>query len=135
VVGELHVRSQTRDASTVHRSCRELVCGVAGVGAVRGGSGLPAVAGRVEGHGVQVDLLTGSVAQDQPGRQVVLGDLEAVRLQCCREPAQVGQPDDEVDVVVLSVLGAEECVHTPAAVQPDLDAGRRQGVQQLQEAR
>jgi hypothetical protein len=83
---------------------------------------LEAVAGFVEGQGMQVYPVVLVVAQVEPGRHLIFVDPVAKAGERCDHGVGLGEHDGEVEVLVLPCLPAEQRVNSPAAIEPDLQA-------------
>jgi hypothetical protein len=86
---------------------------------------LDAVACLVEAHGVDIDAaVVGRPEDEDLGRIRPRLDLGVPEVRKDDdEPRHVIDADDDVEVVVVARLLLEERVHAPASVDPDLDVG------------
>ena len=81
----------------------------------------------VEGDGVEVHLVAGAVARDQPGRALIEVASEPVGVEGGQHRIGLRQRDDEVDVVVGPLLRPQQGVDAPPAVDPAPDTGGLDG--------
>ena len=80
---------------------------------------IDAVSRVVELDGVDIDLTASRVEQHDGHRQLSLRHLVTLLAEFLDEQRHVPAGDDEIEVVVLPRLLAEQRVDTPATVQPD----------------
>ena len=73
---------------------------------------------------MDVDLPTDRIEQHDARRQLALRHFVALLAKRLDEQRHIGSGHDEIQVVVLSRLLAEQRVHAPATVEPDLDPRR-----------
>jgi hypothetical protein len=71
---------------------------------------------------VEIDLTSVRRTEDEARRQLVLRNGEPESIDGTRQRGDTVQLHDEVEIIVLAVLGTEERVDAPAAVEPDLKA-------------
>ena len=80
-----------------------------------------AIAGPVELDGMDVDLPTSRIEQHNASRQLPFRHLVAVPAKHSAEQRHIRASDDEIEIVVLARLLAEQRVDAPTPVEPDLD--------------
>ena len=117
VAKDLHLRRQAADGATTDPSFpREPCRRVAPVGAVL--EPLDAASAVVKGDGVEIDATIIGRLHDKPGRSLVQNQSVSKGGERALRRRRIAEGDDEIEIVVVARLLAEEGIDTPAAIQP-----------------
>jgi hypothetical protein len=95
---------------------------------------LPPVPVRVEPERMEVELAALRIAQDVGRGPLILVDVTELR-EDRGQALDVLGADREVEIVVRPTLATEQCVDTPAPVEPPVDGGSILSIEYLEDVR